>query len=165
MQLGYDEFNQPEKQVSMQKLVEKTSFCNVCAIGSLFLSYIRKYDEVTAQRVCDTGVDIIAEEVLIDIFDPANLRLMERIFEGRWIDGPELNPEFSVYAAEDISQYKGWLTFEEMGSLEYTKEQYNNELLANKYYCKYKNSNDRLRAIMLNVIRNNGEFVPPKRIR
>lgn len=72
---------------------------------------------------------------LSGIFQEYQLRLMEAAFEGRWI----------------------------LESNWYKDERVNRSILL--FYKKYKHQSQRLRAIMLNVIRNNGEFRLPTRAR
>ena len=70
---------------------------------------------------------------------------MERIFDGVWVDCNQ--SDFDWYDKMTDEQVEA---FEER---------------CDTYHGKYVCDDARLRAIMLNVIRNNGEFILPKRIR
>jgi hypothetical protein len=68
--------------------------CDVCLMGAVLLSYIRLYNKVTAEAVTgddldsyelwelSTGYDEI-RQVLRDVFTPADLGVIEAVFEGR----------------------------------------------------------------------------------
>ena len=126
---------------SFQKTFKKNKkvSCRVCAMGAVFIGYINRFNKVTNDEVNDPDPgDII--ELVDDVFSEFQLRLMEMAFEGEWQD---------TKLVEDFSE----------------KEQENMERKAEQYYRKYPDPDQRLRAIMLNVVRNNGEFVLPKRMK
>ena len=116
--------------------------CSVCAIGAAFIGYVNQYNNATLDDVFNEDSNKYID-ILSDVFSRYQLRLMERIYEGRWEDFPE---DFEEYIS---------LTEEEQDTLEES---------CDRYRRKYPDATDRLRAIMLNVVRNNGEFVLPKRI-
>lgn len=109
--------------------------CDVCALGSCFVSL------VNIKNKCDVGEMInddtamdLTFERLIPVFGRENMSLMESAFECEKMD--------------------------------HTDCSLSNEMLvaAGDWGNKYKDANERLRAIMLNVIRNKGDFKLPKKV-
>jgi len=118
---------------------DKKVSCGVCAMGAVFIGYINRFNEVVNDSVKNVmSTDIVT--LLDGIFSEFQLRLMEFVFEGNW--------EVCPAELDDCPEEKEKLTRK-----------------GQQYYDKYPDDNQRLRAIMLNVVRNNGEFVLPQRIR
>lgn len=113
--------------------VSKVKSCSVCALGSIFMSQAR-----TPGSVVFTAKTASAYEAFEDLstsplskyFSENQLVLIEACFEGN--DG--------MYAC-DISDG-------------------NTKLLSQAYVFTYKSSTARLTAIMRNIVRNKGTFVP-----
>lgn len=112
--------------------------CNVCAIGAVYIGYINRFNNVDNDEVmCAEDPQII--ETLSGIFSQDQLRLMERIFENDWIsDQPKWLTDMSY---DDRNDY---------------------EVRCTAYHNRSTSDDSLLRTIMLNVIRNDGEFVLPK---
>lgn len=118
------------------KLLEKQ--CEVCALGNLFMSHIRVFNQIELGGIENDRDGIV--DSLNDYFDNQQLDLIEAAFE--------IEP----------SHVRGYLGFyrEEDGKSELDK-------LADKavnFGSKYDDASKRLRAIMLNLIKNDGVFVP-----
>lgn len=105
--------------------------CSVCALGALMLSEIRHTNKL---KMSDVGYEIAYQEHghrLNKLFSKSQQKLMELVFEG----GMGL---FGVrYLEED-----------ELAKID-------------RFYCAYEDDEGRLRAILKNVIKNNGKFVLP----
>ena len=121
-------------------VISKSHKCGVCAVGALMLSTMRKDSKRLADLVGqqDSGpIDDINDGIayLSDIFNNNNLHMMEFAFEfgGGYVQLDDLNLT-RLSTADRIG-------------------------LALFGVC-YKDSNDRLVAIMKNVVRNNGTFRP-----
>lgn len=119
--------------------------CSVCALGSLFVSAIDKYNHTKL----DTSLFCADNEVFTSIdgnnplnkwFTTRQLLLIENTFEyglGAWSPDAVLNKNELDYWYETV------------------------EFAIGKYNYKYPSSTNRLKAIMNNIIRNKGTFVLP----
>ena len=137
--------NNPHKS-AQEVLLNTTQTCGVCAKGSLFLSTIRKENEL---QICDLSyIDErwnAANKIDFDnsrgrlnkIFKANNLDLIEAAFE-KWI----------WYSKKD----KDYRSIKD-GNLGYIK----NEKLS-KFVKKYRSPKDRLIAIIKNAIKHDGIF-------
>lgn len=112
--------------------------CQVCALGSMFLSHIRVFDKIMMSELTDDRDNLTS--VLSDYFDQKQLDLIECAFEG------ELVVDENYYEETDSDVWPPIYPTE-------VEE-------AKKYIIKYRDDKKRLRAIMINVIRNNGVFKP-----
>lgn len=121
-----------------------TGTCDVCALGSLFISAVDKYNHtVLDPKFGYTDVDFFTDtgkiNPLLKWFTKQQLLLIESTFEvenGAWY--PEMvNPKAGTHWDEKISP------------------------AIRKFAMKYSNSTDRLKAIMNNIVRNKGTFVLP----
>lgn len=124
--------------------------CTVCALGGLFVANVLRNDNFPAGPFIDRmnesfqgssyrRLEMIFEdfnENLLTVFSEDQLRLIEAVFEGKFVT------DFRC----DLPQYT-----------------YDLESLFRYFHSKYPDPNDRMRAIMLNIIRNKGKFIPPKR--
>jgi hypothetical protein len=120
--------------------VIKNKKCNTCALGSIFISAIDKFDKLKVK-------------------DLYRYRSLE---------------DFNIcsFETEDIFKYlKRFFSNEQLGLMEMAFELRDgyfskiiNPNLVIKWGEQYHNSYDRLRAIMLNLIRNKGTFIVPKRL-
>lgn len=113
--------------------MEKT--CSVCAIGSIFLSYIRLKNKVPLDFLtpsCFSGYTCDKKAMLTklrDAFSTNQMNLIEAAFEMMSIE-LECN-----YDADSLAR-------------------------ALAFGSRYTDDKKRLRAILLNVVKNNGEFKP-----
>lgn len=127
--------------VSLQPiLLEKDYTCEVCAKGGLFLSTVRKRNKFEVSDLYDlpnNSYQIVSE--LEDIFTENQLDLIECAFEGRLVMG-SCNDNITLSDISDEPTKLAEKAFE--------------------FYHKYTNDNDRLIAIMQNIIDNKGVFKP-----
>lgn len=109
--------------------------CKVCALGSLILAKVRAYNHMTGRQLNNLkdGNPRNVYHYLSDIFDQKTLGLIEYTFEG--------------------ADY-GWMGIEDLPSA-VIQACYN-------FHCQYEDPEDRLLAIMSNVVANNGVFDPTK---
>jgi len=122
---------------------DKSISCRVCAIGAAYIGYINRFNRVTNDQAESAGVNQMID-TLSAIFSEEQLRMMEAVFEGGFVGG---DPDWYL-------------------DLDYeNEEQARVDMLINNFYEKYDDDDQRLRAIMINVIRNNGEFRLPQRVR
>jgi len=133
---------------------DKRIKCRVCAIGAAYIGYINRFNKVTNGEMQEASSEDMLKR-MEDVFDRRQLRLMERIFENFW---------------EDLIDNEKWASIEDFKRKRYkalgitTEEQIDHfEAKATAYHNKYPDSDDLLRAIMLNVVRNKGEFILPKK--
>lgn len=127
-------------QRHIAKIVKK---CDVCALGACLVSKIKLFNKVTLndlaleteENVSWFTLDSEAIPALLgDIFSDEQMLLVEAAFEGAphvAIDFPDNDALFDAYMAR-----------------------------AESYGRAYPNARDRLRAILLNIVRNNGLFLP-----
>lgn len=114
--------------------------CLVCALGGLLCSLARVEDRLSTRQVCEARGRDLREilERLEGLFEPKQLTLMEAFFEGAdegYYGDRILEENLDSDDSDDVRPHKD-------------------------FAGRYKSSEDRLRAIMENVIANNGEFVP-----
>jgi|688.fasta_scaffold162733_3 hypothetical protein len=121
--------------VDVQVYTKNIKKCNVCALGSLFVSAVNKYNNVygTFDTVSTLEVFDFKEtnnnSPLLRYFTINQIKLIEHTFEGGM----------------------GAVCFDD------------NSRMINKSYAfhdKYPDSKDRLLAIMKNIVENNGTFKP-----
>jgi hypothetical protein len=135
---GFDDYcmeqfggKQNVKAVSASEYVSKLKACKVCALGSIFVSQIRIGDDF---KLSDT-------QTAYDVFE--------------WLEKSPLKRYFSVDQLELLEA-----CFEGLKGM-YGESMYGaNELLANAYASQFPQDKDRLTAIMKNIVRNNGQFIP-----
>ena len=131
-------------------LQENLSQCSVCAKGALFVSAILKYDNyplrndlLDASRTYFNNHDRVMKP-LLRYFSRQQLDLIECAFErgrGGVIIFRGFNSNIRFRPNKDKELYYDAAAFGE----------------------RYNDVDSRLRAIMNNIIRNEGEFIPPKR--
>jgi hypothetical protein len=126
--------------------------CRVCALGACFLSYIRLYNNVTLSELVGTFSNTVTEGEVFEsdyheisneldhIFSQAQLCLIETAFELHCINDD--------YDCDDADGY--------------TVEAEADAAVA--FGRKYDDPKVRLKAIMKNIIKNNGEFIPDKKL-
>lgn len=83
-----------ELQFYMDKLINKSKPCEVCAKGALLISSIRKYNNVSLADLEEEDLGGMAHRKTVEIFGPENANLMEEYFEhGEGdVDEDEENP-------------------------------------------------------------------------
>lgn len=120
--------------------------CSVCALGSLFVSAIDKFNH-TKLSVDNYSMDVDfftnleKDNPLLKWFTTRQLLLIESTFEnqcGAWYPIDVLSPKELVHWDNAVVP------------------------AIRKYNNKYPNSTDRLKAIMNNIVRNKGTFVLPE---
>lgn len=124
-------------------LKKEKAKCEVCGIGSIFVSMVNIGNKVTTQECgldsieecCRVG-DGIMRDKLNKIFSPEQRSLIECAFEK------------STYLADDDHNYTA-----DNNSIKKIEN-------AKTFGLKYKTDTDRLKAIMKNIIKNKGEFIP-----
>jgi hypothetical protein len=141
----------PTGKESVQQLFasKEIESCNVCALGGLFMSCTNlnnhtTYDQFNSEND-DIGSLISYEEGLsneLDVFFSKNqLTLIEIYFENGEgyfsIDNETVDTGSRFYKSIDFDH-------------------------VNSFNDKYQNDDDRLKAIMKNIVENNGTFVPEK---
>lgn len=143
--------------------LSKDNKCGVCAKGSLFLSTIRKENDLQLCDLEDNHQILMKKLTSDELFDEYNLNLIEAYYE---------NWNLSIYRT-----YHGWVVlscrchvgvarvgsgFSENEANE-MKEKHNKEI--NEYSIKYPtkecgNRTERLLAILNNMLENDGIFKP-----
>ena len=130
------------KECELQEIIQDENIkCRVCALGSCFLSLINLNDNYKLNEDISyilSGVERTQHEiakVLSPYFSISQLRLMENTFEANDLPG---------YIRHDCIELNG---------IELTDKAMN-------FGSVYIKDNDRLIAIMQNIIDNNGEFKP-----
>jgi len=123
----------------LKDVLPKIKHCKVCALGSMFYSYVSKYNNYIIPKYGVRGVNNQADKMrdLMDMFTRQQLNLIETAFERRVIEIDERSVSKTVlYRAMDFGERKG------IGGWDDDRD-------------------DRtLRAIMDNVIKNKGTFRP-----
>lgn len=162
----YDLIDPPEESRDLQTHLaemrkDDDTECRVCALGALLYSAVEAWDEVTTDEAKKVWKPL---HIRFD-FDIKTLALTEVAFEGRangiisqlWEHAyvnKATDPKYVPHSDEDVSMEDQ----ESISWWEYT------EALA--FHDSYAGDADRrLRAIMLNVVRNRGRFVVPQSYR
>lgn len=135
LRIRYQEFigNECNTEQANKYISKIEKNCEVCAKGALFLSHIRKYNEVSVSDVLNSNADSYICSNLKE-FDIENLDLVEAAYQCcpncRWDDNQE------------------------------TKELDKKAVIFGQGF-DYRNKKSRLKAILKNMLDNNGVFVPP----
>ena len=125
-------------RVSIANLEKKNVVCNVCAIGSMFVSNIKKVNEI-ATYITKSGIQVTKtkglsqdDDVMIkslsELYSEQELRFLEFAFEGSDISD-EFHDDFTL----------------------------RND--AKSFYRQYSDDEERLVAIMKNIVQHKGKFV------
>lgn len=125
------EGDQNAKAVSAREYVDKLKACKVCALGSIFVSQVR------------IGGDFKVSDV---------------------------ENAYGVFEQLETSPLKRYFSVNQLKLIEASFEGYNgmyshfmegaDELLSCSYESQFSKDKDRLTAIMKNIVRNNGQFIP-----
>lgn len=138
---------------SLQKHFDEIT-CDVCALGGLFMSNVKFNNQCTYNELgCGKFLD------LLKYFSKEQLFLIEIAFEG-WEISDMLDFETEVNGYIDIMQgiYAGRYTLEEItDTSDSTKSKMKAAMLFGE---NYHDESDRLIAIMQNIVKNKGEFIP-----
>jgi hypothetical protein len=144
VQQNSQDFNPPEEvyngsfKTAFQQ--DKSIVCGVCAIGAAYIGYINRFNRV---KTCDVLSASDDDMILTmkNVFSEDQLRLMEGFFENGFVQTPSWYYDLDSGSAYKVSN------------------------LISDFCNRYPERTQRLRAIMLNVIRNDGEFRIPLRMR
>lgn len=131
--------------------------CNVCALGSLFTAMVADKNSMSVRDMHDVGFSgIISSNKLGKYFTAKELCLMEYVFElGN--AGEIENRGYGAYWIECMSQDTLNASCYQFGDGTYHPA---TELKAAlRFGNKYSNDENRLKAIMNNIIKNKGHFV------
>lgn len=146
-----DYYNAANHHLNFRDNFKQIKDCRVCALGAALCSYVHLENKYSIREVVHFNpiANPISNPVLTlnAVFGKENLQLMEFVFE-RAGNGVLFNLIMNTHD----------FIFRGMGEAQLIR-------LTNKYTRKYKKDAQLLRAIMLNVIRNNGEFKFPKRMK
>lgn len=116
--------------------------CQVCAIGACLLSITHFKNKLSFYDVGHNIYSLRNAKVkkLLSLFSKEQLLLIESAFEGL------------SYSADRVAVHV----------LEYDTDKCSEDLLirASKYYSRFRSSKNRLKAIMNNIIKNKGTFIP-----
>lgn len=120
-----------EENIQICDLTDSESFngCKTCALGALMLSEIRHTNKLALSDVCSSIEYDQHGHRLNKVFSLAQQKMMEYAFEGG----------------------SGYFYSDDIPSNQISK--------LDDFYEKYPGKTDRLRAILKNVIKNNGKFV------
>jgi hypothetical protein len=126
------------KNTSLQDHLPKPKDCGVCALGAAMLSYVKLFNKVKTDVLFNEhGVVVVESDTTINVlkrcFSRTQLVDIEAAFEQR------ANPISMTGAMHD-------------------KELFREK--AEAFGRRYPDSRKRLRAIMLNIVKNSGTFVP-----
>jgi hypothetical protein len=145
------------KEEVKERIYADNGKCEACAIGSLFTAYARaKTDErercALVDSLQDRGqsytLDTLFRTKLGEYFSRRTILLMEIAFEATWVRiGDTFTEEVGRMAGEDIVFARDVLRAQRF--------RYNHLKDAD-------NARETLEAILLNMEKNNGEFVPPE---
>lgn len=119
-------------------LSENAPACECCAIGSIMYSTIRNQNKVSVKALKYGSGGTFAKSKAKGIFSNHQLELIETAFEKEVIatHNKQLSTNSIFPTPTDLARK------------------------AIKFGKRFKNSNNRLKAIMVNIIENKGEFIP-----
>ena len=137
IQLNKSTLDEKVVKINACDYVNKLNKCQVCALGSLFVSSVSLYNGVSwnlrpdfDDSLMHNTFENIDESPLLKYFSREQLALIESTFE---------NNEGALYPSSDSEA-----------------------VLSRAFYGKYRNDKDRLIGIMKNIINNDGTFDPRK---
>jgi len=137
--IDYDTYTDINLNQSFQKFFKqnKEATCEVCALGSAFASLVNIENKCSIVQIQDPENLFVR---LSKYFGNENIVLMESAFECDKLNNINHRSDESFYIDDDL-----------LG-------------LAAEWGKRYIDDTQRLRAIMFNVIRNNGDFKLPKKM-
>ena len=122
------------------KSVLKDKKCNTCALGAAFVCAVDRFDKLKIQ---DLKYNSYYDDI-VSLSDDDMYSYLTKFFTKSQLNLMEIAFELG----DGFNNYP--LSFEQAHIVKWAKQ--------------YKNVSERLRAIMLNVIRNKGTFIAPKRL-
>lgn len=135
-----------DKCGAKEHISEITKSCSVCALGACFLSYVRLFNKVKFQDVVGAWGNIMLDRYELNdgtlgtVFSETQLLLIESAFEQKdMFDVTDLGEETYLRVKHELED-----------AIDFGK--------------KYTDNKKRLRAIMLNIVKNNGKFIPKKKV-
>jgi hypothetical protein len=132
---------------SLQEKIDKAEAnCQVCALGGMFLSYVRLHNKVQCENMCiDSPLALIVDK-LSKVFTQTEIALIEGVFEGvvfnSYLISSTQNVPLLVSACE-----------------KYRRMIIKRAKVGNEYGLMHQYL---LTTICRNIIRNKGKFVIPK---
>jgi hypothetical protein len=132
-----------KKDASARENIDKIKKCTVCAFGSCIVSTTRYKNRLTMDEMINPLDNKAANtKLLLTVFTPNQMALIESAFERKY----QVRGYWST-----VGTYNDGLNGEITEKQEYAIQEFGN---------RYGNDNDRLIAIMQNIIDNKGKFVP-----
>lgn len=133
-----------DEGVELQTLLRDVPSCEACAKGSLFLTEVMKNDNYKVSRYNDLS-DICSPQIArrLTMFDDNQLDLIE-----------------TAYEREVIMEDNDYLMTDDQDGDFHDKTTTDVADRAIGFGEKYNDKTDRMIAIMENLIKNNGEFIP-----
>jgi hypothetical protein len=151
----YDEIDMDESfQTIFQEDQDVT--CEVCALGSVFVSLVNIKNEFSVWQVDQVDFSEITE-ALSGIFHQRDLYLMEYVFE-RAGAGALTSETLRALPNEPVT-VENTVNGDE---IIFSRSELERAL---QYGEKYYDNSERLKVIMRNIVRNEGRFIIPQRIR
>lgn len=124
--------------------------CSVCALGALFVSHIRVHNKVTVEEAVGEDTSFLDRVfALVDYFSPLQLALIEAAYEAN--DDPGSRSQLAEELDEDTGAREHDDIFASAQSFRYWK-QFGEESV--------EEDSKTMRAIMNNILINDGAFVP-----
>lgn len=149
---SYVALNDAAKNIDSDESVKsnyaKIKKCNVCALGACLMSAtkfgnILSFEDISATNMVDTHNDHPSKRLFKKIFTPKQLLMVESTFEGD--NSEQMRYAYDAFGAT-LSDKESELCF---------------SFFKRNFPRKRKFSDDfRLRAIMENIIKNKGVFIP-----
>lgn len=144
--------------------------CTVCALGSCFLSYARLFNHVKVGE-CGQLENTYSTTWMFDLNYGQGRRIFQEIM-GKIFSETQLGLIELAFEAPDESEWFVFNFTKRLPSLLRFNEPYDDEpkptgkgwelvKLAHAFGRKYKSGHSRLKAIMENIIANDGKFIPP----
>jgi hypothetical protein len=148
------ELRRPSFKAEFKK--NKALTCEVCALGALFTSFVHINNVFTVGQVVQPKFSRMFD-ALEGAFTVRELLLMEYVFEeGECgvLGGKVTSPYYEEYE-EATARFRGQ-------RLTFTRQELLRAIKYGERYSGQDSSDQRLRLIMLNVLRNKGRFVVPE---
>ena len=154
---AYDTEEQADRSVQELWATKELQTCNVCALGGMFMSCVGLNNNTTV-RDLEAETEYLSEVIenedsisngLNKFFTKSQLALIEIYFEGG-IGG--------FYIEDLVDGYYG--TVSSATRKLFSREDDDGYTHLTNFDAKYKTPSDRMKAIMTNIVENNGTFKP-----
>lgn len=124
------------ENLELREVLRSAPACSACALGALLLCTVRMHDAIEVDDLFDCGDvnEVTLFSYLRDFFSSVQLRLIEATYE----------------------QGSGYVPWDDVGE-DVTRDEI---ARAQRFSRQYRGKGARLRAIMENLIKNKGTFVP-----